>query len=177
MSRGVVRVCAAMALLVVVAATGCGGGQTAGRHLSRQGTASAGSGGTVRSRTAKKTLRGAFVARADAICEAANHKLASGGSSGTSRGEIVRELRRNASLEHGTVTMLETLHPPASLQSDWTALLKYRRGLADQLEMLAIALQRNRANDGVMLDNAIEREHAQLLVAALRAHFQHCDVT
>jgi cell division inhibitor SulA len=80
-----------------------------------------------------------LVAKADAICDELNRRLADVHVSSTDDHELARITPVSAALEEQAIRDLSVLTPPASLARDWQQMMGYRRTLARELKQLGRA--------------------------------------
>jgi hypothetical protein len=110
-------------LAIALAGAGCGGSSTStGAGQPRPAHASS-----------------PLVAKADAICNELNRRLAAEHVASTDDHELARITPVSAFLEEQAIHELSALTPPASLAHDWQQMMGYRRTLARELTELGRA--------------------------------------
>jgi hypothetical protein len=114
-----------------------------------------------------------FITRTDAICRAANGKLARSKATSKKPSAIAAVVRQNQAIEQKALDRLAKLQPPARLSSDWQKMVGYRRSLAQQLGVYASALDLGVKSYGGLAASK-KKLHAQLREVGGRAGFRDC---
>ncbi|HSZ04154.1 MAG TPA: hypothetical protein VK778_03015 [Solirubrobacteraceae bacterium] len=160
-SQGARRVAGALcALAIALAGAGCGGGSTG------TGTAA----GQPRPAHASSPL----LAKADAICDALNRRLADVHVANTDDHELARVAPVSAFLEEQAIRELSILTPPASLAHDWRQMMGYRRTLARELTQLGHAAKAKDEHRVQSLIASKKLVHHELEVLATHAGLVAC---
>jgi hypothetical protein len=150
-----------VAVSVIAALAGCGGG-------TKQVTA------TSSRSTGDAVSPPQLIARADAICQRLNVQFAAHKPASQAIAEIARVAPRRAIAEQRVVTELSDLTVPASVARAWRAIIADRRGLAAQLAQIGRDASNGNAAGVRALSASKERLHNDLQATAERAGFTSC---
>src|SRR5665811_446099 len=158
-------------LAISLLVAGCGGGSSnapgSGATVSAAASTQAASGQpTVTADDAR------LIASADGICRRFNAQLT--GESRAQTSDIARTAPRNAAIESRAVGELSKLTPPASLASDWSQILAYRRTLAQELVVLAQDARAGNAAGMRALAASKKKVRNELSRLAARDGFKDC---
>jgi hypothetical protein len=170
--------CTALALLVALVLTACGGGgagSSPGTERSATTVAShptVDASGSHPSRSAAPAGSARLIDAADTICRRLNAEI--GSRKKLSLQDIVGVAPRNEAHEQRAVRELDKLTPPPVLARQWRRFLAYRRTLAQQLGMLAADGKRFDTHAIERVIAAKKRAHGVLRTAATRMGLGDC---